>query len=552
MSAAETIPTAQWGDEWDDVADVVVVGCGAAGAAAAATAASAGASVIVLEKAPFAGGTTAKSGGMMWIPNNPLLRGQGLVDDRASTLRYMARTAYPVLYDPTSDTLGLPADRHRLIEAFYDGGSAAIEHLSAIGAEEFELVDYPSYYAHLPEETCPVGRSIQPILAPDYDPNRDPTGGQLLVEHLMEYAGQRGTQLLVEHKVAHLVRNEAGEVVGIEARVGRRTVLVGARRGVIFASGGFLHDERLALEHLRGPVFGGAAAGEATGDFVRIGIEAGAQLGNMAHAWWDQVVVEVAIRRHETSADVYVPFGDSMLMVNRFGRRAVNEKAPYNERTQAHFAWDPHRGEYPNLLLLMIWDDAVVRSPERTIFRWPVPTDPTRRREYLIVVDSLDELAGAVAEHLERIATHTGGVQLDDDFTENLLDTVQRFNDVATSGRDPEFGRGRTPIEKRWAGPARSGVPSGTMHPLAPEGPYYCVILGPGALDTKGGPVTDEHGRVVGVDGEVIPGLYGAGNCVASAAGQAYWGPGGTVGPAVAFGYLSARHAVAEPDRSPA
>jgi succinate dehydrogenase/fumarate reductase flavoprotein subunit len=540
-----------WGEEWDHVADVVVVGAGAAGASAAATAAAAGASVVVLEKESFTGGTTAKSGGMMWVPNNPVLQAQGRVDDRDSTLRYMARTAYPVLYDPTHETLGLPTDRYRMLEVFYDAGAESIEHLVAIGALDIEGVDYPSYYAHLPEETCPVGRSIQPTMPGDYQPTRDPTGGQMLVDNLMSFATAHGATLLVDHAAAHVVRNTDGAVIGVQARTGHRPVLVGARRGVVFGSGGFLHDERLALEHLRGPVFGGAAAAGATGDFVRIGTEAGAQLANMAHAWWDQVVVEIAVRRHETSADVYSPFGDSMLMVNRFGRRAVNEKAPYNERTQAHFVWDPLRGEYPNLLLFMLWDADVVASPERTIFRWPVPTDPTRERDYLIKVDSLADLADRLGEHLEKLAHHTGGVELDEHFTENLRATVERFNAMASTGDDEDFGRGKTPIEGRWAGPARDGVPSGTMHPLSPSGPYWCVILGPGALDTKGGPLTDEHARVVGVDGEPIPGLYGAGNCVASPAGQAYWGPGGTVGPAVAFGYVAAKHAVAELDRDP-
>ncbi len=540
-----------WGEEWDHVADVVVVGCGAAGASAAATAAGAGASVIVLEKEPFSGGTTAKSGGMMWVPNNRILRQEGLADDRDAALRYMARTAYPVLYDPSDESLGLPPDRFRMLGAFYDAGAQAIDHFVALGALDVEGVDYPSYYAHLPEEACPVGRSIQPTLPADWQPGRDRTGGQMLVDDLMAYAAEHGAELLVDHEVVHVVRDERGAVIGVQARTGPRPVLVGARRGVVFCSGGFLHDERLALEHLRGPVFGGAAAGGATGDFVRIGTEVGAQLANMAHAWWDQVVVEIAVRRHETSADVYSPFGDSMIMVNRFGRRAVNEKAPYNERTQAHFVWDPRCGEYPNLLLFMIWDADVVASPERTIFRWPVPTDPHRERDYLIKVESLEDLEEKLSEHLAALAHRTGGVALDGEFTANLLATVERFNAMAAAGHDEDFGRGRTPIEDRWAGPVRDGVPSGTMHPLAPSGPYWCVILGPGALDTKGGPLTDEHSRVLAVDGSPIPGLYGAGNCVASPAGQAYWGPGGTVGPAVAFGYVAARHAVGEADRSP-
>jgi hypothetical protein len=323
---------------------------------------------------------------------------------------------------------------------------------------------------------------------------------------------------------------------------------------VIFGSGGFLHDERLALEHLRGPVFGGAAAAEATGDFVRIGMEAGARLGNMAHAWWSQVAVELAVRRRATTGDIYSPYGDSMLMVNRFGRRAVNEKAPYNERSQAHFDWDPYRGEYPNLLLFMMFDQAVVDSPrpegERGMFRWPVPLDD-RPRQYVIKVDALDELEAELRDRLTRLSAHTGGMELDDDFTANLAKTVDRFNEMAARGHDEDFARGETPIEQTWAGPARDGAPTGTMHPLSPTGPYYCVILGPGALDTKGGPITDEHARVLSMAGDPIPGLYGAGNCVASPAGQAYWGPGGTIGLAVTFGYVAARHAVAQPDRSP-
>ena len=115
----------------------------------------------------------------------------------------------------------------------------------------------------------------------------------------------------------------------------------------MFASGGFLHNRRLTLEYLRGPVLGGAAAEGSTGDFVDIGIEVGAQLGNMSHAWWDQVVAELAVRVPETIKDVYEPFGDSMVIVDRQGRRVVNEKVPYNERSQVHFDWDPVRREYP-------------------------------------------------------------------------------------------------------------------------------------------------------------------------------------------------------------
>jgi hypothetical protein len=485
----------------------------------------------------------------MWIPNNRFLRARGLVDGRDDALRYMARTAYPTNYDSAHETLGIPADRYRMLEAFYDHGAETIDFFIESGAVDVEPVDWPSYYAHLPEETCPIGRTLQPVLADDYVPGVDPSGGQTFVDRLMGFAKAHNAELLVDHKVVHVIRGDRDEVIGVEARAGMRTVLVGARRGVVFATGGFLHDERLALDHLRGPVFGGAASPFATGDFVRIGSEVGAALGNMAHAWWDQVVVELAVINRATRGDVYSPFGDSMLMVNRYGRRAVNEKAPYNERGQAHFQWDPYVGEYPNLLLFMLFDDEVVASPEQSMFRWPVPFDQ-RPRHYVITADTLEELAAELELRLARLASHTGGVELDDAFLLNLRDTVDRFNGYAVEGRDPEFHRGETPIERAWAGPARDGAPTGAMHRLSATGPYHCVILGPGALDTKGGPLTDEHARVLDAKGAPIPGLYGAGNCVASPAGQAYWGPGGTIGPAVTFGAIAARHAVGRPERA--
>lgn len=541
----------QWGEEWDRVADVVVVGCGAAGASAAATAATAGASVVVLEKAPQSGGTTSASRCQLWIPNNRFIRESGRVDGRDDALRYMARTAYPALYDPHDDTLGLPPDRFGMLEAFYDNAAPVIDGFVEAGAIDIEPVDYPSYFAHLPEDRIGVGRTIQPVLPPDHVPGRDPSGGQTFVDDLMAHAVSHGAELLLERQVVHVIRNSREEVIGVEVRVGLRTELIGARRGVVFASGGFLHDEGLVLDYLKGPVFGGAASPYATGDFVRIGNEVGARLGNMAHAWWDQVVVEMALRNRATIGDVYSPFGDSMLMVNRYGRRAVNEKAPYNERGQAHHAWDPHHGEYPNLLLFMIFDEALVQNPHKDMFRWPVPMDH-KERYYVIRVDGFEELATELAGRLEAMAHHTGGVRLDDDFLPTLFETVERFNGYARAGVDPEFHRGETPIEQAWGLEPREGLPSGTMAPLADGGPYYCVILGPGALDTKGGPVTDEQARVLDAAGEPIPGLYGAGNCVASPAATTYWGPGGTIGPAVTFGAIAARHAAAEKDRVPA
>ena len=171
-----------------------------------------------------------------------------------------------------------------------------------------------------------------------------------------------------------------------------------------------------------------------------------------------------------------------------------------------------------------------------------MPDEP--RPDFVLRGETLDELVALVRERVAALAPHTGGLELADGFEAELRATITRFGHHALAGHDPDFGRGRSPIELTWAGEPREGLPNPTMAPLAETGPYYCVILGPGALDTKGGPVTDEFGRVLSVGGEPIPGLYGAGNCIASPAGRAYWGPGGTIGPAIVFGGIAADHAV--------
>jgi 3-oxosteroid 1-dehydrogenase len=130
------------------------------------------------------------------------------------------------------------------------------------------------------------------------------------------------------------------------------------------------------------------------------------------------------------------------------------------------------------------------------------------------------------------------------EFERNLESTLKRFNAMAAEGKDLDFERGESQIEKAWAQAPREGAVTGAMHPLSRTGPYHCIILGPAALDTKGGPVIDDHARVLSQSGDPIPGVFGAGNCVASPAGQAYWGAGGTIGVALTYGFIAAREAV--------
>ncbi len=154
-------------EDWGHEADIVVVGGGSAGLTAAVIAASKGNKVILVEKAPLVGGTTAKSGGVAWIPNNMILKAKGVEDPRDDCLRYMARYSYPQRYDSSSPTLGLEESEYKLLETFYDNGNKALEELKSTGAinfGEFSVGDGvgppPDYADHLPENKVPRGRAV--------------------------------------------------------------------------------------------------------------------------------------------------------------------------------------------------------------------------------------------------------------------------------------------------------------------------------------------------------------------------------------------------------
>ncbi len=545
----------QWNDDgWDRVADVVVVGTGVAGGAAAVAASRSGTSVLVLEKAATPGGTTALSGGAIWIPNNFSLRSRGIEDDRDMLIRYMARSAYPAAYISDHPTLGLCDRDYRLIETFFDRSAAAVDELSADGALRLDGFEMPDYYSDLPEAAA-WGHALAPRLPADWRPG-GPSGGELLVQQLLTAAEDRGAQVLTRHQVVDLLTDADGAVMGVEVRRGRETRLIGARKGVVFATGGFLHNERLVQDFLPLPVLGGVGAPTSTGDFVAIAARIGAQLSAMNRAWWDQVVVEMAARSRQTARDVFNVYGDSMVIVNNRGDRVLNEKSPYSERGQAHFFWDSGRHEFPNRILFMVFDEAVRRSVSRGLpvpagtrtGRFPVP-HPDESPDYLISASTWEELTGEIRVRLRKLAPRIGDVRLATDFPARLQYTVARFNEFAVTGHDPDFMRGETAIEKAWD-VAGSNWPNASMAPFSQDGPYYCILLGPGAFDTKGGPSIDPQARVVRWSGEPIPRLFAAGNCASTISGQAYWGPGATLGQGLTFGYIAGKSAAGETARS--
>jgi hypothetical protein len=251
-------------------------------------------------------------------------------------------------------------------------------------------------------------------------------------------------------------------------------------------------------------------------------------------------MVEQALQFRSTPDHVSPP-GDSMVLVNCDGRRFMNEKLHYNERGQAHFYWDPVRLRYPNQIGMMIYDQSC-RERFGGGGGGPI-VRPGLVAPYVMSANTLDELTTVIDNRLAQLAGKTGNYRLDPSFAANLKETIARFNQFATTGKDLDFHRGETPIP--------STSPNRTMKPIADTGPYYAVLIGGGTLDTKGGPKINAKGEVLDADEKPIPGLYGAGNCIASPAGQAYWGGGGTIGPAMVFGSLAGKSAAAAPVKQP-
>ena len=538
--------------KWDHESDVVVVGSGAGASTAALIAHDNGDSVTVVEKAPIPGGTSAKSAGVLWIPNNFALRSRNIDDKKEDCVRFMARFSYPERFNASQRHLGIGERNLAMLEAFYDNASPAIERLQKIDAlkvAEWRMfaLDRPAtdYLDHVLENKVPAGRCLGPLKA---DGKTVGVGVDLMI-HLNGALRKKGIPLLLGHRVMKVVMNGAGRVVGVEAEAGGKTVTIRARKAVIFGTGGYAHNPEFVATYQRVPIYGACAHPWSTGDFINIGGAAGARMGYLAGAWRTQILLEEALENPNLAAGVFFPPGDSMLQVNRYGKRAVDEKRNYNDRTEVHGQFNPTEAEYPNHLMFMVYDQ---RTADAYGGAYPLPEKPTGAA-YVISADTLEALTEKLAKRLKEIGPKTGNFSLAADFTANLKASIARFNGFASSGKDADFGRGKHGYDTEWQAvfsPLRAGSkypknpsPNPTMHPLAPKGPYYAIILASGCLDTNGGPAIDAKGRVLNTKDQPIPGLYGAGNCIASPSRYAYYGAGHTLGSAVTWGTIAANNA---------
>ncbi|MDS0139183.1 MULTISPECIES: 3-oxosteroid 1-dehydrogenase [unclassified Amycolatopsis] len=532
--------------------DVVVVGSGAAGMTAALTAAKRGLSVVVLEKAPTFGGSAARSGAGIWIPNNQVLLAAGVPDTPAKAAQYLAAVVGP----------DVPAARQ---EAFLRNGPAMISFVLANSPLRFRFMEgYSDYYPELPGG-LPNGRSIEPdqfdgnllgaelanlnppylatppglvVFSADYKwlnlalvnakgaavaaeclargtaaalaGQKPLTMGQSLAAGLRVGLQRANVPVLLNTPLVDL-NVENGAVTGVVTPSG----LVRARRGVIVGSGGFEHNAAMRAQYQRQPIGTDWTVGakENTGDGHRAGQRAGAALDLMDDAWWGPAI--------PTPGDPYFCLAERTLpgglIVNQAGQRFVNEAAPYSDVVHTMYDKNPAAPDIPAWLIV----DQNYRN--RYLFRDIAPLLPFPDAWYS---------AGAVfkASSVQGLATQIGLPSA------VLKSTVDRFNGFARSGVDPEFRRGASAYDHYYTDP--SVTPNSCLAQLR-LAPYYALRLVPGDLGTKGGMRTDARARVLRPDGSVIPGLYAAGNASAAVMGHSYAGAGSTIGPAMTFGYIA-------------
>lgn len=533
--------------------DVVVVGSGAAGLTAALTAAAAGARVVVLEKTPAIGGTSVVSGGSIWAPVNRYLAAAGLQDSREDALAYLR-----------ADTLGRVDDS--LLEAFLDHVNPMLDLLVERTGLRFTVnAEHPDYQPWLPGASS-GGRTVQGGLFDTHELGelrsslRAPHSGVPITKHEVDAWGADTLDrwdwaLLAERTAQGIVGMGSAlvgellrgcQVLGVEVRTGTgaEALLQGsdgrvtgvrvtgaggpedltARRGVVLASGGFEWSGRLVDRFLGVPMRAPASPPGNCGDGLRMAMSAGAALGNMSEAWWGPMIHAVGDTYdgqplfRPTSGLRTLPGG---IMVNARGERFVNEAMNYNDLGKALANFDPGAYEYPHQPCWLVFDQQFRDSYSVATVTPDAPTP-----HWMSSAATLTELA-------EAVGIDPGGLERQ----------VAAFNGPAAEGRDPQFRRGES-VYDTYRGDARAR-PHRNLRPIG-EGPYYAVPMILGCLGTKGGPVTDDRGRVLDLDDRPVPGLVACGNVAASPFGPGYPGAGATLAAGMTFGYLGARALTAD------
>ncbi|WP_051361735.1 FAD-dependent oxidoreductase [Solimonas soli] len=545
--------------KFDHQYDFVIVGSGAASMCAALVVQQQGKRALVVEKTDQVGGSTAMSGGVVWIPDNPAMKRAGVADSYEKAREYLDACVGDV--GPASS----PQRRH----AFLSQGPRAIEFLERLGMEFVHAEGYSDYH----EGTRPGGIArSRSLVGRIYDARRlgawrsrlrrypgippmemhesGPLGlngrtwesartfarvalrllrnklgadlvgtGAALQGRLLEIALRHEVPIWLDAPVQRLITDD-DRVVGVELHKDGKTLRVGAADGVLLNVGGFSHNRQMREQYQQQPTgtdWTHANPGD-TGELLQAAIGLGADVALMEQSWWVSTSVTPDGQRLIHPFDMSKPY---CILVDSGGSRYVNESTSYMEVGIRMYARDRIVPAVPSWLIM--------DSRHRKRYRWgglPGGEPPRAWLDsgYMIRADSLDALAESCA-----IPAAT------------LRATVARFNDFARSGVDADFQRGMSAYD-RWQGDPAAG-PNPNLGSIE-KPPFYACRLYPGDVGTCGGMLTDEYARVLRQNGSTIAGLYATGNCTASVLGRAYPGAGASIGASLTFGYIAARHAI--------
>jgi 3-oxosteroid 1-dehydrogenase len=553
----------------DQQFDVIVCGSGAGGMTAALCAKQLGLSSVVVEKAEVYGGTTAVSGGGIWIPCNDQMASAGFSDSDAEALTYLKHL------------IGADVPPSKL-EAYVRNAREMVKELDALGVR-FEVVPrYPDYYPDKPGGK-EGARSMQPAavdareLGEEFERQRPAFGstkvfgrvsmdqveahklfarapgwigltlklfwnyftdfswrrrtrrdrrltmGEALVASLRLALRRQDVPLMLGTRLDSLI-TEQGRVVGVVVTRNGQPQRLLARRGVVLATGGFESSQALREQYLPAPTrteWTAAPRGN-EGDGLKAGLAVGAATSFMDLTWGAPTV---PIPGASSATAVFVERSlPGCVVVNGKGRRFGNEAAPYTDFVYAVQA--DHAKTGATVPCWMVFDARFRRSyPCGPLMPSNVAPDHKLPAEWADKVYFKADSLGALAAKI--------GVDV-----QGLAQTVASMNEYAKAGVDPEFGKGNTAFDRYYADPRVK--PNPCLAPIL-EAPFYALPLYPGEIGTKGGLVTDEAARVLRADGSVIHGLYAVGNCSAAVMGRTYAGAGATLGPAMTFGYLAAK-----------
>lgn len=541
-----------------ETVDVVVVGAGGAGMTAALAAKKRGLETVLIEKSAYFGGSTARSGGGVWMPGNYALKEAGQADDLALSKQYLDAIVGDDVPKVRRDT-------------YLERGAEVLDFVRDTTPLRFVWVpDYADYHPERPGGR-PAGRSCEPVpldarflgdelrrLHPQYTKApanmivtqadfrkislgmRTLRGPLTMVKVVLKrmisgLLGRRmyamgnaiaiglrkglmdaGVPVHYETELTDLLI-EDGRVAGVVVRQGERTRTVRARRGVILGSGGFERNLEMREKYQPQPTSVDWTTGSQfnTGGGILAGIAAGAETDLLDDSWWGPTI-PLPGGPWFCLAERNLP---GSIIVNQAGERFMNEALPYVEAV--HAIYD---GEATGVGHVPSWMVIDQRYRNRYVFAGLMPRQPFPGRWYKHgTLKKADTIEGLAAEIGVPPAT--------------LRATLDRFNGFARTGVDEDFHRGESAYDKYYSDPTVKPNPS--LH-VIDQGPFYAVKIVPGDLGTKGGLVTDERARVVRPDGSVIEGLYAAGNVSSAVMGHTYAGPGATIGPALAFGYLAA------------